>query len=182
MTPPLVQIEPCAPMSAAALSSMVQGNYSYNEKNGAFSVGGQNVVTFNSTTTPYCFRSINMTGQARIQVLTGPVTIKVTGTIGSTGGSFANLTAIPANLRIESSYTGNGGVSLGGGNNSFFTLYAPHTDVTLQAGTFFGEVLGRTLTVQGSTQVHYDNATTTAGWLLWKSWSHFYLPLPFVTP
>jgi len=112
----------------------------------------------------------------------GPVTIKVTGTIGSTGGSFANLTAIPANLRIESSYTGNGGVSLGGGNNSFFTLYAPHTDVTLQAGTFFGEVLGRTLTVQGSTQVHYDNATTTAGWLLWKSWSHFYLPLPFVTP
>jgi hypothetical protein len=169
---PLDPVLPCTPMTAAALSSLATGNYSYQEKNGTFSMNGQTVATFSPGF--YCFRAINLTGGATIRVVTGPVTIRLTGTLGANGGSFANLTAIPSNLRIESAYTGNGGVVLGGSNNSFLTVYAPTTDVSLQGGNFFGAVLGRTLTVQGGTMVHNDNASDSTGWAIWTAWREFF--------
>jgi hypothetical protein len=70
---------------------------------------------------------------------------------------------------------------LKGNNSSFLTLYAPGTDVSLQGGTLFGAVVGKTLTVQGGTAVHYDNPATRAGWTIWSIWGLFY-GLPPVTP
>ena len=171
---PLVPIEPCAPFSNPG--SSITGNYSYNPKNGTLSANGQTVLIFAPGT--YCFRSITLNGGATIQVNAGPVIIKLTGAVAAAGGSFANLTAIPANLRIESSYTGNGGVVLGGNNNAYLTLYAPNTDVSLQGSMSFGAVVGRTLTVSGSTALHYDNAPSSAGWAIWSAWG-FYFGLPF---
>ena len=110
---------------------------------------------------------------------TGQALVRVNGVIDAGGGSFANLTSIPTNLRIESSYTGNQGVALGGGNNAFFTLYAPGTDVQLKGGgTIFGAVVGKTLSTSGVTALHYDNAPTRAGWTIWSIWGSFFgLPI-----
>ena len=103
--------------------------------------------------------------------------------IDAGGGSFANLTSIPANLRIESSYTGSQGVAMGGGNNAYFTVYAPGTDVTLKGGgTIFGAVLGKTLSTSGVTALHYDNAPSPAGWTIWSIWASFVGLLPYTPP
>jgi hypothetical protein len=92
------------------------------------------------------------------------------------------MTSRPANLRIESSYTGSQGVAVGGGNFAFFTLYAPGTDVTLKGGgSIFGAVVGRTLSTSGVTALHYDNAPTRAGWTIWSIWGAFF-GLPAVAP
>ena len=115
---------------------------------------------------------------------TGPVTIRVNGMIDAGGGSFANLTARPANLRIESAYTGNGGVTLGGGNNSFLTLYAPGTDVTCRQERSLARSLERRSRCRAARRCTTITPTTRAGWTIWKQLGSYYnLPgLPFVTP
>ena len=71
---------------------------------------------------------------------------------------------MPANLRIESSYTGAGGVALSGGSGAYLTVYAPGTGVTLSGGSpLFGALLGKTLTVSGGAAIHYD-VQTLAVW------------------
>jgi len=174
----------CAPYtSAAIIGSAITGNYKYDAATGALSVAGNAVVKLSDAQLGgYCFGSITITGGAVMEVITGPVTIHVNGVINAGGGSFANATAKAANLRIESSYTGAGGVLLKGNNSSYLTLYAPRTDVSLQGGTLFGAVVGRTLTVQGGTAAHYDNAATKLGWPIWSIWGSFYTPALPVPP
>ena len=111
------------------------------------------------------------------------------------GGSFANLTSNPANLQIESSYQGSQGVMMGGGNNAFFTVYAPGTDVQLKGGgSIFGAVLGKTLSTSGVVALHYDNPNSRLGWNrvgpppvlgIWSVWGSFFLlpvPPPVIIP
>jgi hypothetical protein len=166
---PLVPVTPCAGYTNPGAA--ITGNYKYDAATGALSVAGNAVVRLAGN---YCFGSITITGGAVMQVETGPVTIRVNGIINAGGGSFANSSARPSNLRIESAYTGSGGVIIKGNNSSYLTIYAPGTDVSLQNGTIFGEVLGKTLSIQGSTPVHYDNAPTSAGWTIWNLWAAFF--------
>ncbi|HUQ89533.1 MAG TPA: hypothetical protein VM096_18365, partial [Vicinamibacterales bacterium] len=156
-------------------SSSITGNYKYDPATGNLSVAGNAVVRLAGN---YCFGSLTITGGAILQVETGPVTIRLTGVLNAGGGSVANGSGRPSNLRIESSYTGPGGVTLRGNNSAYLTIYAPGTDVNLQGGTIFGAVVGKTLTVQGGTDVHYDNANTRAGWTIWSIWSSFVGLLP----
>jgi hypothetical protein len=104
----------------------------------------------------YCFHSLSLTGNSTIRV-TGKVIIRLTGELNATGGSFVNTTQIPSNLQIASSYAGANGVAIGGGTYSYLTVYAPKTSVTITGGSpFFGAALGKSLTVSGNSQVHYD--------------------------
>ncbi len=165
--------------------SLVDGKFTYNPSTGDLSVSAQG-HRHPCAPGAYCFRSITMGGGASIRVTTGPVMIKVNGVLDAGGGSFANLTTIPANLRIESSYTGSQGVTLGGGNNAYFTLYAPGTDVTVE-GWRNDLWRGRWKDVvdAGVVALHYDNADTRAGWTIWSIWGSFFnLPagLPVVIP
>jgi len=169
----------CAPPSS--LSSVTgDGKFTYNPTTGDLTLGSKTTVTLAAG--DYCFRNIVMGGGASIRVMSGQVLIRVNGIIDAGGGSFTNLTSIPTNLRIESSYQGSQGVALGGGNNAFFTVYAPGTDVQLKGGgTIFGAVVGKTLSTSGVTMLHYDNANTRAGWTIWSIWGSFF-GLPAVTP
>jgi hypothetical protein len=177
---PLPNFNALCPGGFTNPSSAITGNYKYDPATGSLTVAGNAVVRLAGD---YCFGSITITGGAVMQVETGPVTIRVNGVINAGGGSFANSTARPTNLRIESSYTGVGGVILKGNNSSYLTLYAPGTDVSLQGGTLFGAVVGKTLTVQGGTAVHYDNAATRQGWTTWSIWGSLFSPImPVVIP
>jgi hypothetical protein len=77
--------------------------------------------------------------------------------ISATGGSFSNGFNVPAELQILDSYGGSNGVTLSGGTQSYLTLYAPLTDVTISGGSpLWGAVLGRTLVASGNAQLHID--------------------------
>ena len=129
----------------------VSGSFTYG--NGDLKVTGTASIG-NGT---YCFHSLTLNGGAVLQV-SGPVSINLTGQLNAGGGSFANTTHVPANLQIASSYAGSNGASLNGGAEAFLTVYAPRTDVTVSGNSsLFGAVLGKTLTVSGTPDVHYDS-------------------------
>ena len=146
-------VAPAAPdCGAFTLNPSITGNFSYS--NGDLKVSGNSAVQVAAGT--YCFHNVTLTGGATLQV-SGPVVINLTGELKASGGSFANQTHIPLNLQIASSFTGNNGVSLNGGADAYLTVYAPMTDVSLNGNTsLFGAVLGKTLTLSGNPDVHYD--------------------------
>jgi hypothetical protein len=128
------------------------GRFTYS--NGDLSVSGNNTINLANGT--YCFHSMTLTGNATVQV-SGPVMINLTGALSASGGSLVNTTSVPSNLQIASSYTGNNGVAITGNTNAYLTIYAPGTNVTVTGGSpVFGALLGKTLTISGNSQVHYD--------------------------
>ena len=128
------------------------GRYTY--VNGDLSVSGaQNITLGNGT---YCFHSLTLSGASVLQVA-GPVSINVTGVINAGGGSLVNTTKIPSNLQIASSFTGADGVTIAGNTSGYLTVYAPGTSVAITGGShLFGAILGKTLTISGNSQIHYD--------------------------
>ena len=65
-------------------------------------------------------------------------------------------TNLPANLHIESSYGGSGGVAIVGGSHTAMTLLAPKTSVVISGGSFFGNVAGGTVRLTGGIAFHDD--------------------------
>ena len=135
-----------------ASPSISGGRYTYS--NGDLTVnGGSNVALADGT---YCFHNIAISGNATVTV-SGPVSIRLTGTVQVNGGSVVNTTQAPDKLQIASSYAGANGVKIAGNTAAYLTIYAPKTDVTITGGSpLFGAVLGKTLTVSGNSQIHYD--------------------------
>jgi hypothetical protein len=128
------------------------GRFTYT--NGDLSVASNSTVTLGNGT--YCLHSLTISGNGSLQV-SGPVVIDVTGAFNASGGSLVNTTHVPANLQIASSYAGPNGVNVSGGTNAYLTVYAPATNVTVTGGSpVFGALLGKTLTISGNSQAHYD--------------------------
>ena len=124
---------------------------------GDLTISGNNTMTLADGS--YCYRNVTIGGQAKLQA-SGAVSITITGVLSASGGSIVNTTRVPANLQISSSYSGPSGVTVAGGPSSFFTIYAPATDVAISGNaSFFGAALGKTLTISGNPDVHYDTAS-----------------------
>jgi len=136
-------------------NSGISGTYSYNPSTGDLSLSGVNIATLANGT--YCFHNVTLTNSAQLKV-NGPVTIKITGTLNASGAtSFTNTTGIPGNLRILSSYSGSGGVTIGNSTNVHLVIYAPNTGVSISgAAPLFGTVVGKTVTISNSGMIHYD--------------------------
>jgi len=150
-------VAPCGTFTPAG--SWISGNYSYT--NGDLTVNGNSTATISAGT--YCFHNVKLNGQGVLQT-TGAVSIRLTGTLQANGGSLVNASHLPSNLQIASSFTGDDGVSISGGADAYLTVYAPRTGVTVTGGSpVFGALLGKTLTVSGNSQIHYDT-TLPAVW------------------
>jgi hypothetical protein len=97
-----------------------------------------------------------------------PVTIYVHDKlVVSSGGDVNNLTKKPGLLTIKSclqagdpSTFGGHGFSLTGGAAAYFQIYAPNMDVTVggTGGGLWGSIVGLTIDVTGSANIHYDKA------------------------
>jgi hypothetical protein len=141
-------------------NSGISGTYSYNSTTGDLSLSGVNIATLANGT--YCFHNLTLTNSGQLKV-NGPVTIKLTGTLNASGAtSLTNTTAIPANLRILSSFSGSNGVTFSNGTNVYLLLYAPNTNVTNSgAAPLFGTIVGKTVTISNSGMLHYDTRLKT---------------------
>lgn len=108
---------------------------------------------------PGSFKVSNLTvgkrGRLHIDNAAGPVTLYVTGAVTlNLGGTVTTADRNPEKFAIY--VVGTGGVSLG--NASVFSglLYAPLSSVTLGGGgEFFGAFLGRNVSLESNTRVHF---------------------------
>jgi Flp pilus assembly protein TadG len=108
----------------------------------------------------WLFSSITTGGNTTLQFPGPGVTkIYVTGDIKIDGSVTFNST-LPSNVQIFK--IGPGTVDLGGNSNWFAQVYAPEADVTFHGlspgGGFYGSMIGWTLTVDGNSQIHYDES------------------------
>jgi hypothetical protein len=149
----LPSVPACGPPYSS--SSGITGTYSYSPSTGDLTLSGVNIATLANGN--YCFHNVTLTNSAQLKV-NGPVVIKLTGTLNTSGASSVNnTTQIPANLRILSSNSGSNGVSFSNSANAYLFIYAPQTGVTISgAAPVFGTVAGKTLTVSNSGMLHYD--------------------------
>jgi putative adhesin len=104
----------------------------------------------------YYFNNMRMEGGATLNI-TGNTTIVLTGDLTRAGGAWVNNnTALASNLEI---YMTGGKANITSDNTFYGVIYAPNTDVTVNASAdFFGAVVGKTLKVSGSGRGHYDEA------------------------
>jgi hypothetical protein len=152
-SPPIAAppVPACSPFSDG---KGITGQASYNPAKGDLTVSGGRTATLADGT--YCFHSLTLSGGSVLRV-NGPVVIYLTGQLNASGGSFLNLTHVPANLQVWSSFTGGNGVTLAGGGGAYLAVYAPGTSVGLSgASPLYGALLGKTLTASGDSAIHYD--------------------------
>jgi len=128
--------------------------------------GASGKITF------YISGSVNMQGGAdiRINVPSGSpqhqVSFYVNGDWDSQGGNLTNNNANPGSLYI--SMTGPG-TTMDMNTALFAHIMAPLTDITFHGNAnnppadFFGWVIGKTLTVRGNSQLHYDESLAPQG-------------------
>jgi len=100
--------------------------------------------------------NVNAPGAIRISP-TGQVRIWVTGTL-NLGGNL-NVNGIPRNLSIL--VTSSGSIAINGGGSFFGVLYAP-TSTVIVNGPVFGNVIGKSVTLNTGAAVHFDQSSTCA--------------------
>ena len=139
----------------------------YNPITKALSVSGGGTLTLTGST--YFFSSITVSGNSTLKV-TGPVKIYITQMGSLSGGVVVNTTGKAENLQFyQYPYAlpvglpllkkGQNTMSIAGGADAAYMIYAPYTPVTVSGGaSVFGAIIGNTVTSSGGAQFHYDEA------------------------
>lgn len=130
---------------------------------GEVSVAGNTTVTLSPGT--YVFKTLSVSGSAKIQVNQGVVEIYVTGDGGPgddlklSGNSLTNTTMVAGNVKV---YVGAQArdVTINGGPQVAISVLAPLCDVVFNgtAGGFYGAIIGHSITCNGQPGIHYDEA------------------------
>ncbi|HSS20791.1 MAG TPA: immunoglobulin-like domain-containing protein [Pyrinomonadaceae bacterium] len=153
----------CSPFSS---NSGISGTYSYNAATGDLTLSGVNIATLANGN--YCFHNVTLGNSAQLKV-NGPVVIKMTGTLNTSGATnLNNTTQIPSNLRILSSYSGSNGIVLGNSVSVYALIYSPNTGLNLSGSApLFGTFAGKTLIIGNSGAIHYDTQLKAAWPAVW---------------
>lgn len=107
--------------------------------------------------------NIDLSGGSILQLSTEPgkVEIYAMGNISIAGGGIVNTTLDPKRLIIY------GGpetkeVVLSGGAQSYFGVYAPAAEIEIRGNSqLFGAIVGDSLKLNGTAQIHFDKSMTT---------------------
>jgi hypothetical protein len=159
----LPSIGACSPFSSNA---GISGTYSYNASTGDLTLSGVNIATLANGN--YCFHNVTLGNSGQLKV-NGPVVIKLTGTLNTSGATnLNNTTQIPSNLRILSSLSGGNGIVLGNSTSVYALIYAPNTGVNISGSApMFGTVVGKSITSGNSGMIHYDTQLKSIWPELW---------------
>lgn len=138
-------------------------------------------VTFRSG--EYSFTSFEVSGNSclNIDASAGPVKIYVSGPISITGKSITNYTTIAGNFQIFGTDLCTS-VLVSGHSNSYYAVYTPNADISIVGtSTIWGSIVGKTVTVGGTAQLHYDKALynrpgppVRSGYLEVTTWQNVY--------
>ena len=121
------------------------------DANGNLLLDGGKSLTLQAGT--YYLNNVTLTGQSTLTT-NGEVIIYMTGNLDTSGGDIINTSQTPSNLQIFMT----GGTALVKGDSTFYgAVYAPNTAVTIAgSGDFYGVVVGKTLEITGTGDVHFD--------------------------
>ncbi len=119
----------------------------------------------------YVTGNISVSGNAQIIVQPGvSATIYFAGNVDVSGNGILNTNNQPSDLQlygIKPPENSDLHVNLGGNGQIIASVYAPGHDVTVNGGGtnghVFGSVVGKTLTMTGVTNLHYDEALGATG-------------------
>lgn len=112
--------------------------------------------TYTMPTGVYYFNNMTLTGQSTLDIV-GHVVIYLTGNLDTSGGYLINTTNVADNLQILMQGGAGTTANVTAGADLYAVIYAPDTAVTTQGNAgFFGAVVGRTLEVTGTGDIHYD--------------------------
>lgn len=159
----LPSVPACSPFSS---NSGISGTYTYNAGTGDLSITGVNIATLANGN--YCFHNITLGNSGQLKI-NGPVVIKMTGTLSTSGSTnLNNTTQIPSNLQVLSSYSGSNGVVIGNSASVYALFYSPQTSVNLSGSApLFGTAVGKTLTIGNSGAIHYDTQLKSVWPAVW---------------
>ena len=165
---PVMTLPAVAACTSYSSTSGFSGTYSYNPATGNLSLSGSQILTLANGT--YCFNNLTMTNSAQLKI-NGPVVIKLTGVLNVGGASVINnLTGVPGNLSILSSFSGVNGVIINNGTNNLMLVYAPQTGVSISGiAPVFGNVVGKSVVIANSGNLHYDIRLTSVWPALWSA-------------
>jgi len=124
------------------------------DANGNLYLDGNRSITLPAGT--YCFNNVTLAGQAEVY-FSGKTTVYITGNLSRAGGAtFNNNTQLSGNVQI---YMTGGTAELTSYDPFYGVIYAPNTDVLLDGSAdYFGAIVGKTLTITGDAEGHYDEA------------------------
>jgi hypothetical protein len=119
----------------------------------------------------YEINSIDINGNAKLQIDSGPVVIRINGKDASNndlatpikinGGGIVNGPKVPMNLQFV--YGGTGEVQINGNATVSLLTYAPNATVTINGGAeVYGALVGSRIRDLGGAKIHYDRQL--AGW------------------
>jgi hypothetical protein len=159
----LPSVPACSPFSS---NSGITGTYTYNASTGDLTINGVNIATLANGN--YCFHNVTLGNSGQLKV-NGPVVIKLTGTLNTSGSSnLNNTTQIPSNLQILSSYSGSNGVVIGNSVSVYALIYAPQTGLNMSGSApLFGTGAAKTLTIGNSGAIHYDTQLKSVWPAVW---------------
>ena len=127
------------------------GDPYYNEFTNDFIVDQGRTMTLYGGT--YYFRDMLLRGGGKL-IIDGEVRIFIERELRFDNGTDANRAKLPINLQL---FVGAGPVNLQGGHDLYATIYAPTANVTVANNAkLYGSIVGKTLTVQGGSQLHFD--------------------------
>ena len=108
----------------------------------------------------YNINSIQLTGNAKLRIGSGPVILYVTGTgesepVDLENGSVINPTFIASNFRIL--YAGPGTIKMTGGSTTSATVYAPNATTHVSGGAdYYGAIVSKKIFFSGGSKLHRD--------------------------
>jgi hypothetical protein len=119
----------------------------------------------------YVTGDISVSGTGEIVIQPGvTATIYFAGNVDVSGNGILNSNNQPGNLRlygIQPSDSSPEHVNLGGNSEITASVYAPGHDVTVNGGGsdghVYGSIVGKTVTMTGVTNLHYDEALAATG-------------------
>jgi hypothetical protein len=174
VNPSVTNVNGTATITADATSGSVNSRYQLS----GISLSGQKTLTIagaaNGSQTYveiYVTGDISLGGGSQI-VLQPGVSAKIyfAGNIDIAGNGILNSNNQPLDLQLYGIQPAPGvseHVSLGGNGQIIASVYAPGHDVTVNgggsSGHVFGSVVGKTVTMTGVTNLHYDEALSGAG-------------------
>lgn len=121
----------------------------------------------------YVTGDISISGNNSSQITVAPgvsATIYFAGNIDIAGNGIVNTNNQPGDLLMYGIQPAAGvtpTVKLAGNSNVSAAIYAPDADVTIKGGgsggSYFGSIVGKTVTMNGVTNLHYDEALSAGG-------------------
>ncbi len=140
--------------------SLSSGSYQYS----SISMANNATLTINGNVNLYlssALSAISMGDNCNIVVPSGAkLTVYVNGKVAiANNSSLNNVSKIPADFQLYSTYSGLNGVQISNNGNFYGAVYAPDTDIILANNVdCFGSFVGKTLDLSNNGDIHYDEA------------------------